>query len=306
MSADRVVIPLRQLLRAAIDERRTRMLTTVAVVRDVEQITERFARVRLEGDGLCGYRDARPADAFKLHLPATPHAPVPIPDYDERGRARWPAGAGRPLARPFTVVDVDPDAGTLNFDALLHPGGATARWIGAAAVGDQISLTGMRTEFVDGDAAEHHLLVADASGLPAVAAIIRAVPARKRVTAVLDIEQADRPLLPRHPRLELLAAAPGGLSEALRTLDVAPATQAWVGAESDAVRGVRRVILDELGIHPDALHASGYWKRDADATGVFEESLERFDAARAAGLDVGDPGILQQLAFDRSAPPRPA
>ncbi|ADB50645.1 siderophore-interacting protein [Conexibacter woesei] len=298
MSGETTSVPARQLLRAAIDERRARLLLTVAGVRAVERVAERFTRVRLQGDGLRAYRDARPADAFKLHLPSAPHAPVPLPTYDERGRARWPAAVGRPATRPFTVVDADPQAGTLAFDVLSQPGGATAGWLDGAMVGDRVSLTGMRTDFVDCDAAEHLLLVGDASALPAVAAIIRSVPARKRLTAVVDLDAADLPLLPAHPRLDVVGAAPGTLAEALRDVALGMPTQVWIGAESEAVRRARRVVLDELRVHPDALHASGYWKRGSDGDAHFDASLERFNVARDAGRDVGDPGLLQQLAFE--------
>lgn len=292
-------VPARQMLRSVIRARREQMLTCEVRVAAVVPLSERFTRVVLQGDGLGRYRDGRPADAFKLHLPGAPHVPVPLPDYDESGRLRWPTDAPRPLARCFTVRESDPDRGRLSFDALVHPEGATAQWLAAVDAGDRLSLTGMRTEFVDPAETARHLLIGDASAIPVIGSIVAGVSPLKPVTVVLDAPRVDADLLPAHPRLDLRWADGRRLVEVVRALRSVegPRTQVWVGAEATQVHDVRRH-LHQLGVHPDALHASAYWKRDQDWEAMFDESLERFVVATNVGLDTSDPGILQRLTFD--------
>lgn len=293
-------VPARQALREVMADRGSRVVSCAVTYQGAVTVHRGYARVTVRGDGLAEYTDPRPGDAFKLHLPAHAGDAVPVPAYNERGRLVWPVHlTDRPTARCFTVQSFDHARRELSFDALLHPGGATSRWLRGAEAGDILSLTGMRVEFVDAATATEHLLIGDDSSLPAIASIIAAIPERKAVTVLVlsSFSEDEFPALDgasvwrSRSTAQLLEHL-----DALGPLD--SGTQVWIGAEASVVREVRRVLLNDGGIDRDALHASAYWKRGLDWEQTFDESLDRYLAGSAAGLDVGDPGVLQNLAFD--------
>lgn len=294
-------VRLRQTLREIVAGRAGRVLRCRVRLAGSEPVTARYRRVRIAGAGLRDYTDARPADAFKLHLPAVPGAPVPLPEYDDRGRPVRPDDpAHRPLVRCFTVAAADPATGELAFDAYLHDDGATARWLATARPGDELALTGMRTEYAVAPGSRSQLLVADPSALPAAADVVAAVPPDQPVHLVAHAHPGDRRLVRPGPNTTVTWVGDAArLAGAVAALPApGDGAQAWVCAEAAAVRAVRAVLLDRHGLHRDALHAAAYWKRGQDWEALFDESMERFLRAADAGLDTGDPGLLQRLAFD--------
>lgn len=295
-------IGVRQALREVIRERGTRVLNCQVRLLATERVADSYIRVTITGEGLADYIDPRAGDAFKLFLPSQPGGEVPEPSYDERGRLCWPVSSSgdRPRARCFTVQGSDAASRSLTFDALLHPDGATAQWLAEAREGDRLGFTGIRTEFVDVPESTSHLLIGDASALPAVAAVARAIPPDKQTSIIALADESSRTL----PDLGSDACLRWTSSEEqlLRYLAEyeAPSAEAqvWVGAEAGLVRRIRRLLLDDKHVERDALHASAYWKRGLDWEQTFDESMERFLAAGEAGADVSDPGVLQSLAFD--------
>lgn len=293
-------VDVRHALREVMADRGRRGISCAVTFDGAVPVAARYARVSLRGDGLDKYTDPRPGDAFKLHLPSVAGEAVPVPGYDERGRLVWPPHlTGRPIARCFTVQSFDRERRELSFDALRHPGGATEQWLADARKGDVLSLTGMRVEFVETAPATAHLLVGDESALPAITAIVASLSTHAT---------ADAFILTSSPRDELpglagaivhLARTPQELVHSVNEhAPSSPDAQVWIGAEAAVVREVRRILLDVHGFDRDAVHASAYWKRGLDWERAFDESLDKYLAAADAGLDVGDPGVLQRLTFD--------
>lgn len=292
----------RSALHEIIRARGTRVLSCHVRLAGVERIAASFVRVTVAGEELTHYTDPRPADAFKLFLPPQPGEQVAAPAYDERGRVRWSTGSDShdPIVRCFTVRGIDTAAGRISFDVLLHPGGVTARWLAAASTGDRLGFTGFRSEFVDVAASRSLVLIGDASALPAIDEISRAVPATK-LRSVLVLADASSSVLtePTSGATLRWAHSDAELLCGLRDLGpLGPEVQVWVGAEAGLVRRIRRQLLDDSGVDRDALLASAYWKRGLHWEEVFAESMQRFIAAADDGADVTDPGVLQSLAFE--------
>jgi hypothetical protein len=59
----------------------------------------------------------------------------------------------------------------------------------------------------------------------------------------------------------------------------------------------RRVLLDDLGIGRPQLHAAAYWKRGISFDDMDAETARRYAAAVAAGRDVTDPAVLEDLSL---------
>lgn len=291
---------MRSLLRETIRSRAGQVVTARVAFRSAVPISENFVRVTVTGAGLENYREPLPADAFKLHLPARAGQHVPDPGYDDSGRIVWPPETGpRPLMRCFTVSDYDPENRELSFDLLRHAEGRATAWVGRASTGDELPLTGMRTEFIHAPGTRHHLLIGDSSAVPAVSAILRSLPAEVTATAILIGPHCDRELLPSGRLSEVRWARDMDELRAAITHTHSPEkTQTWVCAESQLVREIRRFVLDGTPTDRDSLHAAGYWTSGQDWESTFDDSLQRFHQAIALDRDVTDPQVLQDLSFD--------
>ncbi|GAA5063268.1 siderophore-interacting protein [Nocardia callitridis] len=264
-------------------------------VESVRQLTPGFRRVTVSSDEFGEYADPAPADAFKLLIPPDGHGRVDFPQRGEDGLPFWPEGAVQPVLRAFTVRAYDAAARRLEFDVAEHATGVAMDWVAATAPGSLIGLAGMRREFAVGDGAEAFLFVADASALPAVAAITESLDTTAPVEAYLTVtHEQDRALLPARDNLTV-----HWVTDLTTALDQHPTpprrTQVWLGAEASVVRTLRRRILDDWHIDRDDLHAAAYWKAGQDSTQLDSINLVRYQKAAEEGHNMVDPDLRERI-----------
>lgn len=271
----------------------------------VTPVSAAFVRVGVHGDGLAAYRDVLPADAFKVMLPPDGHGRVDFPQRGADGLPYWPEGTRQPLLRAFTVRHFDASARRLEFDVLQHEG-LTQQWLDAVRAGDVIGLGGMRHEFHAGDVDEH-LIVADASALPAVASVIDSWDTDAPATVYLAAgDTSDRALVPEREGVtvhwidDASPVGPGSkLERAARQCETEGGRiQAWFAAEASVVRELRRWAGTELGVAREDLHAAAYWKAGLSGTQTDAVHLRRYEREAAAGADVADPDLREKIEFE--------
>jgi len=252
---------------------------TRTVVQRVDRVSPHVLRVVLGGPGLQGFAAGAFTDHYvKLLFPA-PDAPYG-PDFDlAEVRATLPK-AQWPRTRTYTVRAWDPDALELTVDVVQHGDvGLAGPWAAAAKPGDVLQLLGPGGAYAPDPEADWHLLVGDASVLPAIAASLPRIPAGTPVHVVVEVhDQAERQELTSPGDLTvtwLHRGDRGGVPPAEEPLVVAvrdlqfPAgrVQAFVHGEAVAVRELRRHLLADRGVGRDQLSISGYWKRTLDEDG---------------------------------------
>ncbi|WP_432494629.1 siderophore-interacting protein [Kineococcus gypseus] len=229
--------------------------------------TPGVVRVVLGGEDLADLR-AEHADSYvKLVLPAPGTVldePLDVAAVRaSRPREQWP------LVRTYTLRAVDPARGEVTIDFVHHGDeGVAGPWAAAARPGDVVHLLGPGGAYSPDPRAPWHLLVGDASALPAIAASLERLPAGALAVAVVQVHDAaeEQPLAcPGELRLHWQHRAepdPEGLLELLRSLELpAGAPHAFLHGEADGVRAVRRWARTELGVPRELLSASGYWRR---------------------------------------------
>ncbi|WP_298989267.1 siderophore-interacting protein [uncultured Pseudokineococcus sp.] len=245
-----------------------------------ETVTPQMLRVVLGGADPAVFTDAAPGAKVKMAFPA-PGAGSPGLDelavcarrsYTVR-RAR--AGEGDRAG--------DPAAGEVDVDVVLHEGGLASGWAQAARPGDTVGASGPSSGYRALPTTDVHLLLADATGLPAVAAVVEALPAGARAVAVVEVADAAE-------EQEVATAADVEWRWVHRGPDVAvsgqpleavvtgldwPAgdgeqVQVLLAAESGAVRRLQRHLSEVRRVDPQRVHAKGYWKVGAskNAPGV--------------------------------------
>jgi NADPH-dependent ferric siderophore reductase len=182
--------------------------------------------------------------------------------------------ADRPVGAYYTVRHWRPERAEIDLDVVLHePAGAGSRWASTARAGDPVAVWGPRRSFAPPPDTAHLLLVADDTGLPAVATILDARTAGMTAMVVAEVDApAHRPELADGSGVTVhwlyrRGASPGttrdGLGEAVRALGPhPPGTYAWGGGESRAMTLVRRYLRQQLGWPPERVDMIAYWRHN--------------------------------------------
>jgi NADPH-dependent ferric siderophore reductase len=240
----------------------------LATVTDVREVSPSFVRVTFEGVGgiECGGYDQR----VKLLL-AQPGQGEPVlpaaDDWYTRYRA-MPADV-RPLMRTFTIRSAEHP--TLDIEFALHgDDGPASAWAGAAKPGSVLGIVGASaggagaaTEYEPAPDAGWQLLVGDETALPAIAAILEALPSDAVARAFVQVRDACdiRRLESPAADVEVSWTVGGGLAEqvlAARLPDGTP--YAWIAGEAGVVRTLRRSLGPGFG-GASGHYFGGYWRR---------------------------------------------
>lgn len=268
-----------------------------ATVLRTEQVTPGVVRVILGGDGLRDFEATRFTDQYvKLQLP--PAEADYGSDFDlaeiqaTRPRELWPR------TRTYTVRRWDPGAGEMTIDFVVHgDAGVAGPWAVGVQPGDTVQLRGPGGGYAPDPSAAWHLLVGDASVIPAIGAALTRIPAGIPALVLLEVDDAEE-----EQELETEAALtlqflhrarppgeePSRLLEAVKRLALpAGAGQAFVHGEANSVRAVRRHLLADRGLAVDALSASGYWKLRLTDEGWRADKAEWQRLAAADVLQAG-------------------
>lgn len=239
-------------------------------VLDSWQVTPRMKRLRFAGEDLA--RFAGEDLHVRLLIPPADSRPQ-WPRIGPDGQLAWPEGAARPHARAYTLRRIDPRAGWLDVDFVLHegagemPGSDFAR---QAQPGDRLGMTGPG----GGGAkpAAWYLLAGDETALPAIARMLEELPREATGRVLLEVaDSGEQQLLKRPPgmRLEWLnrAGRPAGttdlLGDAIRQVDLPSSGSGlfcWLGAERETVREVRDYWRKDLGLERNEQRAVAYWQ----------------------------------------------
>ena len=103
---------------------------------------------------------------------------------------RVPLGEDRVVNRRYTIRAVDPAQRTVTIDVSLHGAGPGTAWISAATAGDRIDAIGPRGKITLRPNADWHLFVVDETGLPGALAMVEALPAGSRASALVEVDTA--------------------------------------------------------------------------------------------------------------------
>lgn len=243
----------------------------------VQEVTPHLRRITLHGDQLEGFT-GRGSDQFvRLLLPRRDQVEPLLPT-----SAHWRQELlaldpqVRPVLRNYTVAALRPAEHELDVDVVLHGDeGPASVWAMRVQPGARVGVLEQGAHWTPAPGAAWQLLAGDETALPAVAAILRELPAGAIVHVVLEVpELADRQPLPAPcdvavtwlPRAER-GAAPGELlAAAVAALDLPDGEgRAWVAGEAGAVQQVRQHLLHQRGLAREAVHACAYWRRDRPA-----------------------------------------
>lgn len=240
-------------------------------VKRVSPITPRMVRVTFVGPTLAEVPTPGAATHIKLFLPEEGQTVPLLPQLGPEGLT-WPEGP-RPTVRTYTprAFRKNGDAPELDVDFFLHDEGPAARWAANAQPGDAAGMAGPSpSAYAIDPEARAFVLAGDESAIPALQTILERLPKGVRAEVLVEVaDRSDEVAMDSEADTRVTwlhrGHAPGKegalLAEALRTLELSPEARYWVACEAAQVRAIRRTLLGEQGVSPQALVTRGYWKQ---------------------------------------------
>lgn len=222
-------------------------------------VTPRFRRIRLRGPMTQALADEAPAAWIKL----------------------YPNEAGQPakVGRAYTIRAVSDARDHVDIDILVDHDGPLSRWGRDAEASDTVFAAGPGRGYRAPAETTRHLLIGDASAVPAILSIIEHLAPGHAVEALIAVDgEAERQIVETKAELTLEWLLPDGVRTmgerlvaraASATFD--DATSVWTAADVETVSAIRRQCLQSLAHPRRQFHGAGYWKigeRDfSDSTG---------------------------------------
>lgn len=241
-------------------------------VRSTAAVGPRLRRVVLGGDDLVGFPEPLPGASLRLLLPS-PGAPgLVVPDWN--GNEFLLPGGVRPVLRTFTPLAVDPTAGEVTIDVVLHGGGVASEWAARAEPGAVGAVSGPgRGYAVDPDATDV-VLAGDETALPAITQLLTAIPATASVRVHVEVAAPEGRIdLPAHPGATVVwhdladPTDPGAaLVAAVGELTLDADSRIWVAGEAASVQRIRRDLFEVRRFPRARATVRGYWKRGRAGT----------------------------------------
>lgn len=249
--------------------------TYVTTIRRTRRITPRMLRITIGGGDLHEFVSAAPDQFITVIVPQPGQELPPLARALNWEEFRAIPAAVRPAARNYTVRHHRPEVGEIDVDVVLHgDSGPVARWANHARAGERLAIWGPRIAYRPPEETAWQLLVGDETGLPAIGAILAALPAGMRAQAIIEVaDAAEEQALPSPGaaavtwlhRGDTPASASTALLTAVRALAFpAGPRYIWGGGERRAMGALRKHLIEERGIAGEALAILNYWEQQSD------------------------------------------
>lgn len=170
------------------------------------------------------------------------------------------------VRRDYTPRRFDAAARELTLEFALHGHGLASTWARNAVPGARAALGGPRGSMVVPTDFDWHLLVGDATALPAIHRRVEELPAGTRALVLAQVaDAADRRALASAADLSVhWVDSEAALLAAVRGLALPPGEgYAWAAGEHAAMAAVRRELVQTHGLPREAMRVAAYWKRGA-------------------------------------------
>ncbi|HEY5796685.1 MAG TPA: siderophore-interacting protein [Bosea sp. (in: a-proteobacteria)] len=252
-----------------------------ATVTERQLLTPGMVRLTFSGDGLAGFHSTGIADEYiRLFFPDPETGELVLPSIDAEGRWTFP-NSGPPVRyATYTVRQFDAERRELAVDFVAHEGGLASDWAQNANPGDRILINNPRGLYRPPEDLRWQILLADATGLPAVARIIEQTPAHVASRVFIEIADAAHcQPLPVHPRARVTwlegtgnGIAPSRLSELIGLVPLLDGCgYLWGACEQKAVRALRRFASEHSAFDEGHRKLVAYWIAGEEAEGRGED-----------------------------------
>lgn len=235
-------------------EIRQRRLNVVRVT----DLTPRMRRITVGGPELEGFTSLGTDDHIKLLFAETAEQRHAIDARELNGER-----GVRPTMREYTPRRVDLQANELDIDFVLHGDGPASTWAAQAVPGQTLDIAGPRASMVVPDIFDAYVLIGDETALPAIGRRLEALPAGRRVVAIIQVhDEQERQPLPSQAHVDVTWSIRGqdDLIAQVEALSLpGGAVYGWVALEKTLTRQVKALLIGK-GVAEDTLKAAAYWR----------------------------------------------
>lgn len=263
-----------------------------------QQITP--GMVRLTFGGLGAFSSTGIGDEYlRLFFPNEKTGKLHLPDISEDGRWTYPDGQDALRYSTYTVRRYRPERGEMDIDFVVHEGGIASEWAQRANPGDRITINNPRGLYAPPADTVWQLLVADATGLPALSRLLEQTPRHVQSRVFIEVARAeDEQALAEHPGATVTwlhksgnGVAPSRMEDVVRAVPL-PSTPGyvWVAGEQKVVRSIRKFVRQELRLPSERYELVGYWIANGEEWDAKWDALDpavraQIDAAWDSGRD---------------------
>jgi len=249
-----------------------RMATVIAIT----DLSPTLRRIRLQGPDLEGFcfEVLSPETHVKLFFPCDSKDKITLPEVLDGGHgADWSGvreGRFSPF-RDYTIRAFDAETLTIDIDFVLHDVGVGGPWAKQAEIGQSLGVFGPRSFKFPPLAAEHYVLLADETSLPALARWLEILPASARIDAWVEVTSIESQiLLPSHDNSNIRwvhsdAGYGQGLVDAVNAFSndlIGELTWVWGAMEAHTVAQLKRHFLAHTEVKAAHLDLVAYWKQE--------------------------------------------
>jgi len=214
-------------------------------VRRVDRIGASFVAITFAGESLAQFA----SDGFDDHV-----------------KFMFVGADGEMVRRDYTPRHFDRRKGELTIEFALHGDGAACAWAAQAQPGMAAVIGGPRGSMVVPIDYDWHLLMGDATALPAIHRRLEELPAGTRAIVLAQVDDpADRRAMVCSANVAVgWFSTSAQLTDAARTLEL-PGGEGfvWAGGEASVMAGIRDIMLRDKGHPREAARISAYWRRGA-------------------------------------------
>lgn len=232
-----------------------------------------------------------PDEYLRVMIPPA-GAELVLPEIDESWKVTYPDGTVPPDHRVYTVSDhrvVDGET-RIDLDIALHDEGVGSDWARRCEPGDRVGLVEPHGLYAAPDGVGWQLLVADITGVPAAARILRGLEAGQKAEVVIVLtDSGDEIALPSAADVDVTWQVVAqetdicdGLADAVTSRRLPDSDRyVWLAGEARASRAVRRHLRRELGWPQSDFYTCGYWQIEAEKWNARYEQVEAEVLAKA-------------------------
>ena len=211
-------------------------------VSKIEKNGDGFARITFAGETLQGFQSQ---------------------SFDDHIKFIFQDASGNTVMRDYTPLSATAEQGELTLEFALHGHGAAATWAQQAVAGMQAIIAGPKGSMIIPAQQDWHLLVGDASSLPAIRRRLAELPSSAQVTVMLLRSDGTASwTLPQQANWSVIQLSDGAaLLTTLRNWQVPDGHGfAWCAGEGGLMRQARTVLLEEKQLPREGVKVAAYWR----------------------------------------------
>lgn len=251
---------------------RPQIIQATLEVKHKTYLTPNYIRVTLTGTAVPDFAVTTIGVNNKIFIPPLGVNEIHFPTFNFESK-EWIHAAEhlRPTVRTYTHRAIDLEKNEMTIDFVAHgETGPASSWAIRAKPGDQLGVAMKKKEAQLVPLADWYLLVADATGIPVVSAILESLPSGAKGYAFIEVQSAadEQQIFTRSDlSIQWVHHSSPGIDSPLAELvkqipfpdEQAGSRYAYIAAEYSIVRHVRHLLRREKKWSITELAAYAYW-----------------------------------------------